>query len=64
MVREPGAPDEWAWRKRLPEAAPVPAHRREDEAFYGSHLAGQLARVTLNLIRHLFLVELRSPQLR
>jgi hypothetical protein len=55
MVREP--PDEWAWRERLPEARRTPF--REDEAYYFSHLAGQPARVTLNLIQHLFLVELR-----
>jgi hypothetical protein len=49
MVREPGAPDEWAWRERLPDAKR--ARFREDEPFYESHLAGQCARVTLNLIR-------------
>jgi hypothetical protein len=59
MVREPDAPDEWTWRERLPEAKPVPAPLRRDEPYYESHLAGQLARVTLNLIHHLFLVELR-----
>ena len=59
MVREPGAPDEWVWRTRLPEAKPVPPRLRADEPYYESHLAGQLARVTLNLIEHLLLVELR-----
>jgi hypothetical protein len=58
MIREPGTPDEWAWRERLPEATPVPPRLRRDEPFYDSHLAGQLARVTLNLVRALFL-ELR-----
>jgi hypothetical protein len=60
MVRQPGAPDEWTWRERLPEAKPVPTHLRRDEPYYDSHLAGHCARVTLNLVHALFL-QLRSP---
>lgn len=56
-VREPGAPDEWTWRERLPEARPAPF--RDDEPFYESHLAGHCARVTLNLVQNLLLVHLR-----
>lgn len=59
MVREPDAPDEWAWRERLPEARAVPRHWRADERDYERHLAGQPARIALNLIANLFLVELR-----
>ena len=46
---------EWAWRDALPESKPVPERLRKDEPFYASHLAGQPARVTLNLIRAHFL---------
>ncbi len=49
---------EWAWREHLPEATPVPKRFRSDEQYYNSHLAGQAARVTLNLIRAFF-VKLR-----
>ncbi len=49
---------EWAWRLTLPEAQRVREHRRADEVYYYSHLAGKPARVTLNLVRAFF-VELR-----
>jgi hypothetical protein len=57
MMREPGAPDEWAWHEHLPDAKRT--RFREDEPYYESHLAEQLARATLNLIRRLFLGQRR-----
>ena len=54
VVRESMPAYEWAWRERLPEAKPVPKRLRGDEPLYRDHLAGQSARVTLNLVRGYF----------
>jgi hypothetical protein len=45
---------EWAWREHLPERKPLPEGRRADEPYYDKHLAGQPARVTLNLVDAFF----------
>lgn len=52
--RESVPEQEWAWREHLPEAKRVPQRLRTDEPHYNAQLAGQAARVTLNLVRAFF----------
>lgn len=45
---------EWAWRETLPERTSVAARYRKDEPYYQSNLAGQPARVTINMVHAFF----------